>query len=57
MKYPAGILTPVKLGPAQKAWAVRMKHPTGIPLYLESAGRKSETPYGYTFMPKKHGHK
>jgi DNA polymerase-1 len=27
----------------------------GIPLCLKNVGRKEETPYGYTFMPKKHG--
>jgi len=40
---------------AQKAWAGIMKYPTGIPLCPKSLGFNNETPYGYPFMPKKHG--
>jgi hypothetical protein len=28
---------------------------TGIPLCPKTMGRKEETPYGYTIMPKNHG--
>ncbi len=40
---------------AQKAWAGKRKHLTGIPLCPENMGRKEETPYRYPFMPKKRG--
>ena len=40
---------------AQRAWAGKRKHPSGIPLCPKNVGRKEETPFGYTFMPKERG--